>query len=409
MAHVFAARLLPGWIERGEGHLITTASMAGILTTLAGRWVYAATKHAAVGFAEWLAITYAGRRCQGLVHLPRRGGHGDVAGRLVGDTSKAPAVIGGGGVLAPDEAATRVVAAVTADTFLILTHPEMQTYVVGKAQDTQRWIKGISACGPEPRSCSGPDVLCTPSRLGASSGRRVEACRGGGALRPPIRLRRRPAGAVGRPGLVRDSGGGGRGCGAFRAQTFSPGARWDCVVQPPLPYPVRFRLELGEVVAPEYVTASIEGDIDGEARLDVAAAGSGSELRLVSRLRRGTPCCGRWRGWRRRWRGSGTSGCWTRVCGSSGPTPSDVHGRPPAPRPPPPRLPGRRPPPPPRPLPGPQPSGRGLGAWARLHAQAVRERATHGPGRTRRERAPVWQGERPVRPSTWNHEPAETR
>ena len=59
MSHVYAARaLLPGWTERGEGHLVTTASMAGILTA-AGDAAYAATKHAAVGFAEWLAITYA--------------------------------------------------------------------------------------------------------------------------------------------------------------------------------------------------------------------------------------------------------------------------------------------------------------------------------------------------------------
>jgi hypothetical protein len=70
----------------------------------------------------------------------------------------------------------------------------------------------------------------------------------------------------------------------FRAQSFAPGARWECVVQPPLPYAVRFRLELGEVVAPDHVTASIEGDINGHARLDVCSAGSGSELRLVSSL-----------------------------------------------------------------------------------------------------------------------------
>ena len=76
MAHVYAARaLLPGWLARGEGHLVTTASAAGLLTTL-GDAVYAATKHAAVGFAEWMAITYgdAGIRvscvCPGAVTPP---------------------------------------------------------------------------------------------------------------------------------------------------------------------------------------------------------------------------------------------------------------------------------------------------------------------------------------------------
>jgi NAD(P)-dependent dehydrogenase (short-subunit alcohol dehydrogenase family) len=144
MSHVYAARaLIPGWTARGEGHLITTASMAGILTSL-GDGVYAATKHAAVGLAEWLAITYADRGvkvsciCPGAVDTAMlRGGAG-------GDADKANAVIGGGGVLQPDEAAARVVAAVAADTVLIYTHPEMQSFVVGKAQDTQRWITGMT-------------------------------------------------------------------------------------------------------------------------------------------------------------------------------------------------------------------------------------------------------------------------
>jgi len=41
---------------------VTTASMAGLLTTV-GDAAYSATKHAAVGFAEWLAFTYAGTGC----------------------------------------------------------------------------------------------------------------------------------------------------------------------------------------------------------------------------------------------------------------------------------------------------------------------------------------------------------
>lgn len=144
MAHVYAARaLLPGWIARGEGHLVTTASMAGILTSL-GDGVYAATKHAAVGFAEWLAITYAAQGvkvsciCPGAVDTAMlRSGAG-------GDARKAAAVIGGGDVLSADEAAARIVDAVRDDRFLILTHPEMRTFMVGKAQDTDRWIRGMT-------------------------------------------------------------------------------------------------------------------------------------------------------------------------------------------------------------------------------------------------------------------------
>ncbi len=144
MSHVFASRaLLPGWIERGEGHLITTASMAGILTTL-GDAAYASTKHAAVGFAEWLAITYAAEGvkvsciCPGAVDtaMLRAGGEGDAA--------KASAIIGGGDVLPPEDAAARILEGVEQDRFLILTHPEMHEFVVGKAQDPDRWVRGMS-------------------------------------------------------------------------------------------------------------------------------------------------------------------------------------------------------------------------------------------------------------------------
>jgi len=144
ISHVLASRaLLPGWIERGEGHLITTASMAGILTSL-GDAAYASTKHAAVGFAEWLAITYSAQGvkvscvCPGAVDtaMLRSGAEGDAA--------KASAIIGGGEVLPPDQAAERILEGVEDDRFLILTHPEMHEFVVGKAQEPERWIRGMS-------------------------------------------------------------------------------------------------------------------------------------------------------------------------------------------------------------------------------------------------------------------------
>jgi NAD(P)-dependent dehydrogenase (short-subunit alcohol dehydrogenase family) len=147
MAHVYATRaLMPGWLARGEGHLVTTASMAGILTSL-GNTVYAATKHAAVGFAELTAITYADRGikvsciCPGAVDTPMLRG---ALGNADNAADNASVFIGGGGVLSADEAAARVIEGVREDRFLILTHPEMHEYMTRKAGDTDRWIRGMS-------------------------------------------------------------------------------------------------------------------------------------------------------------------------------------------------------------------------------------------------------------------------
>lgn len=143
MAHVYATRaLLPGWLARGEGYLVTTASMAGILTSL-GDGVYAATKHAAVGYAEWLAITYGDQGirvstvCPGAVDTNMlRGGAG-------GDADRAAAVIGGGDVLDPADAAAAILAGVADERLIILTHPAMQEYIERKASDPDRWLKGM--------------------------------------------------------------------------------------------------------------------------------------------------------------------------------------------------------------------------------------------------------------------------
>ncbi len=72
-AHILAARrLLPGWLERGEGYFVATASAAGLLTQI-GSAPYAVTKHAAVAFAEWLSVTYGGRGIRGSAVFVRTG------------------------------------------------------------------------------------------------------------------------------------------------------------------------------------------------------------------------------------------------------------------------------------------------------------------------------------------------
>jgi NAD(P)-dependent dehydrogenase (short-subunit alcohol dehydrogenase family) len=144
MAHIWATRhLLPGWLARGEGYLVTTASMAGILTSI-GDGVYSATKHAAVGWAEFVAYTYrdqgvrASCLCPGVVDTP-------MATALTnGDAAKAAQLIGGGAVKSPDEVAQVVADAIREERFLILSHPEMREFMERKATDTDRWIRGTA-------------------------------------------------------------------------------------------------------------------------------------------------------------------------------------------------------------------------------------------------------------------------
>jgi NAD(P)-dependent dehydrogenase (short-subunit alcohol dehydrogenase family) len=145
-AHVTAARLLvPGWVQRGEGYFLSTASAAGLLTQI-GSAPYAVSKHAAVAFAEWLSVTYGERGvrvsclCPMGVRTPLLEGGFELEGR---EGLGARAVSAAGAVLEPDEVAELVVAAVREERFLLLPHPEVLTFFQRKAADYDRWLAGM--------------------------------------------------------------------------------------------------------------------------------------------------------------------------------------------------------------------------------------------------------------------------
>jgi NAD(P)-dependent dehydrogenase (short-subunit alcohol dehydrogenase family) len=139
MAHVRAARLLTGpWLERGHGHLICTVSAAGLLS-MVGAAPYSVTKHAALGFAEWMALTYAHRgiTVQAICPLGVR------TGMLDGADPRAEAVLGDS-VITPEAVADAVIAGMAAGRFLILPHPEVADMYAGRAADPDRWLHGMN-------------------------------------------------------------------------------------------------------------------------------------------------------------------------------------------------------------------------------------------------------------------------
>jgi NAD(P)-dependent dehydrogenase (short-subunit alcohol dehydrogenase family) len=144
MAHVYAARaLVPRMLERGGGRFINIASAAGLLTQV-GDAAYSTTKHAAVGFAEALAIDYGDRGIKVSVVCPQA-----VATRLIGIEDDSDSMEGGfggndiDGIMSPDEVADIIIDAAMEDRFLILTHPQVTTYMQRKAGDYDRWIGGM--------------------------------------------------------------------------------------------------------------------------------------------------------------------------------------------------------------------------------------------------------------------------
>lgn len=138
MAHVYAQRaVLPAMLERGEGYLIHTSSMAGILTS-PGNATYAATKHAVVGLAEWNAITYHDRGIKTSLLAPL-----GVNTPMLGDSNSGFARNAAGPIREPEEVAEMVVDAIAEERFLILTDPIAQTWMDRKANDLERWLNGM--------------------------------------------------------------------------------------------------------------------------------------------------------------------------------------------------------------------------------------------------------------------------
>ncbi len=137
MSHIYAARhLLPAMIKRGDGYLLSTASAAGLLSQI-GSAPYSVTKHAAVAFAENMSIMHGDQGVKVSVFCPQA-----VLTAMTRNT-QGGGVAGVDGMMQADEVADIVVDGIAAERFLILSHPEVTTYMQRKTSDYDRWIGGM--------------------------------------------------------------------------------------------------------------------------------------------------------------------------------------------------------------------------------------------------------------------------
>jgi len=137
MGHVYAVRqLIPRMRPRGGGYFLLTVSAAGLLTQI-GSAIYSTTKHAAVGFAENIAIAHrddgikVSILCPQAVDTP-------LLWRLPSGSQSVD------GILSPAQVAQAAIQGIDRETFLILPHAEVQEYMRRKMEDRDRWIDGMA-------------------------------------------------------------------------------------------------------------------------------------------------------------------------------------------------------------------------------------------------------------------------
>lgn len=138
MAHVRLIReFLPDWIGVGHGHVVVTASAAGLLTMI-GNAPYSVSKHAAVAYAEWLAIEYGdcGLTVQAL--CPQ-----GVKTAMLPESGPVRELLSQDEALDPTDVAEVTVDALGDDRFLILPHPTVSDYYRARAVDTTGWLANM--------------------------------------------------------------------------------------------------------------------------------------------------------------------------------------------------------------------------------------------------------------------------
>jgi NAD(P)-dependent dehydrogenase (short-subunit alcohol dehydrogenase family) len=147
MQHVYAAQLvLPAMARAGSGYLLITASAAGLLAA-PGDAPYSVSKHAAVGLAEWLALTYRPRGVHVSALCPLGVRTDLLAPALAAGHPAALAIAAAAPLLEPEDVAACVVEGIRAEEFLILPHESVRESYAQKARGVDKWIDEMTSVG----------------------------------------------------------------------------------------------------------------------------------------------------------------------------------------------------------------------------------------------------------------------
>ncbi len=138
MAHVYAVRAVaPSMVARGGGYFIHTASAAGLLSHIQSA-TYSVTKHAAVAFAEWVAIKYRDQGIRVSVLAPQ------AVRTPMTDRPDGASVASRDGMIEPEQLADCVIATMEREAFLMLPHPVVHEYMKRKVNGVDQWLEGMN-------------------------------------------------------------------------------------------------------------------------------------------------------------------------------------------------------------------------------------------------------------------------
>jgi NAD(P)-dependent dehydrogenase (short-subunit alcohol dehydrogenase family) len=139
LSHVYAARhVLPGMLARHDGYIVGTVSAAGLLNHVFAA-PYGVTKAAALSLFEWIAIAHGDEGIRVSCLCPQ----GVKTEMLAAERRALGTNFLTAGALEPEAVADAVVEGIASERFLILPHPEVAEYFRRKAEDYDRWLRGM--------------------------------------------------------------------------------------------------------------------------------------------------------------------------------------------------------------------------------------------------------------------------